>query len=134
MTLHELMASIPNGFHDSELRQLTFDFVNNEARLTLDVWVGDLDSDEESIREKYRRAELLLSNIGFWISQPTNPGEFPIPDDTLCIDISVLMEDYNPGVALPESTPENPTYCLYSTDINTCFFFACKSASLQWLE
>ena len=133
MTLQELMASLPNGFHDSELRTLAFDFSNNEARLILDVWVGDLDSDETNVRERYQQAELRLSNLGFWISQPTDPGNFPIPNNTLCIDISILREAFDPGLALPEFKPENPTYCLYSTDINTCFFFACQSASLQWL-
>ena len=133
MTLQELMASLPNGFHDSELRELTFDFTNNEARLTLDVWVGDLGSKDPDVREKYQKAELWLSNLGFWISQSSEPGEFPVSKESLCIDISILREDFDPGVALPEFRPENPTYCLYSTDINTCFFFACQSASLHWL-
>jgi hypothetical protein len=133
MNLAELMATLPNGFHDSQMRELTFDFANSEARMTLNVWVGDLHSKDHDLREKYRPAELRLLGLAFWISQPTDPGQFPIPNDRLCIDISILRSDYNPGVALPESNPESPTYCLYSTDINTCFFFACLSASLRWL-
>ena len=132
MTLKELLASLPNGLHDSELRELTFDFINQEARLILDVWVGDLESKEHDIREKYQRAEVRLINLSFWISQPTDPSQFPLSRETLCIDINLLPETYKPGLALPESTPQNPVYYLYSTDINTTFFFACESVSIQW--
>ena len=132
MTLDELQATLPNGFHDSQMRELTLDFVNKEARLTLDVWTGDLDSKKHGVRENYQRAQLRLINLLFWISQPTDLSKFPISKDSLCIDIGLLSADYKPGVPLPESNPANPTYYLYSTDINTCFFFACQSASVQW--
>jgi len=133
MTLAELLISMPNGLHDSELRELTFDLINQEVRLVLDIWIGNLGSNEHNEREKYQRAEVRLINLGFWISQPTDPSEFPLSKESLCIDVRKLPEDYKPGIPLPESNPENPTYYLYSTDINTCFFFACESAALQWL-
>ncbi|WP_291270933.1 hypothetical protein [Geothrix sp.] len=133
MTLAELLYSLPNGLHDSELRELTFDLVNQEVRLVLDIWIGNLDSNKHDEREKYQHAEVRLVNLAFWISQPTDPSEFPLSKDSLCIDVRELPDDYKPGIPLPESTPENPTYYLYSTDINTCFFFACESATLQWL-
>ncbi|HJV91515.1 MAG TPA: hypothetical protein VJ623_14490 [Holophagaceae bacterium] len=115
------------------MREITFDLVKKEVRLNLNVWVGDLDSEEHEIRERYQLAELKLQGLGFWVSGPSDPDEFPITKNSLCIDISVLRPDYDPGIALPAQDPSNPTYCLYSTDINTCFFFTCQSASVQWL-
>jgi hypothetical protein len=134
MTLDDLSLTLPNGFHDAQLRELTFDFPKKEVRLLVDLWVGDLHSKEHAVRERYQSAQLFLEDLGFWISGPTDPKEFPIGRDSLCIDIRLLPDDYIPGVSLPEPSPDKPTYYLYSTDINTCFFFSCGSAKLQWSQ
>jgi hypothetical protein len=40
MTLDELAVSLPNGFHDAELKTLALDYERREARLVLDLWSG----------------------------------------------------------------------------------------------
>jgi hypothetical protein len=113
---------------------LTFDFPKGEARLLLDLWVGDLHSKDPDIRERYNRAILFVEKLGFWISGPTDPSNYPLNQESMCIDIRLLPDNYNPGVLLPANTSENPIYYMYSTDINTCFYFSCESARLQWLN
>lgn len=42
MTLEDIAAELPNGFHDAFLRRLTLDYADRRATLALNVWVGDV--------------------------------------------------------------------------------------------
>ena len=68
MTFDDLAISLPNGFHDAELKSIMIDYTRREARLILDIWVADDVSMEE--REAYRPAEVTLSGLLFWVSEP----------------------------------------------------------------
>ena len=59
MTLDELARTLPNGFHDAEVSTATLDYARGEARLILDVWIGDMEAPAKE-RETYRLAELTF--------------------------------------------------------------------------
>jgi len=42
-----ITAQLPNGFHDAVLRELHVHFAEQEVRLALQFWVGDLDAQAE---------------------------------------------------------------------------------------
>ena len=42
MTLEELSATLPNGFHDSYVSTLTVDYVHRKAILDVQVWIGSM--------------------------------------------------------------------------------------------
>lgn len=64
MTLKELDASLPNGFHDSEIQSILLNYVRATATLELSIWVGQLDAPPEK-REAYKEATLTVSGIQF---------------------------------------------------------------------
>jgi hypothetical protein len=64
-----LISSLPNGLRDAELETVTLDFKKRKASLELDVWVGD----EEEL-EAYRHAQVTLSGLLVWVSEPPDPS------------------------------------------------------------
>ena len=63
MTLEELADTLPNGFHDAQVSSVSIDYVKREARLLMDLWVGDLSSQNEEERQVYRSGELRRSQL-----------------------------------------------------------------------
>jgi hypothetical protein len=72
-TLAEIEQQLPNGFHDAEIRSCTLDFVARTASFEVDVWIGDLDSSDEALREQYRRAGLVVAGLAFCQIEAPDP-------------------------------------------------------------
>jgi hypothetical protein len=128
MTLDEVAGSLPNGFHDAELRAVTIDFVKREARLSLDIWIGDDDD-----REAYRRAELTLTGLIFWIVEPPD-ARYPYGQaDHLIIDmgsVASLPREKQPTLPpIPESAFSN---WLFVVEWNAFIYVAAEDADLIW--
>jgi hypothetical protein len=70
VTLEGLAYTLPNGFHDAQVTSVGIDYVKREARLLIDLWVGELRSDNEELREAYRKGELRLSGLLYWVIEP----------------------------------------------------------------
>src|SRR5438477_6605753 len=70
MTLDDLAASLPNGFHDTKLKAVSIDYANRSAELELDIWVGELEAASHSERERYRPGQVKLSGLIYWVSEP----------------------------------------------------------------
>lgn len=69
MNLSEIINSLPNGFHDSGLEELTQDFNENSIKLTLSVWLDD--SAINGVFEgKRRQGYLSLKKIRYFIHEP----------------------------------------------------------------
>jgi len=51
MKLVEIDHSLPNGFHDSYIYSIQLDYETREVKFKIGIWVGDLSSDIESVRE-----------------------------------------------------------------------------------
>ena len=128
MTLDELAASLPNGLHDAELAAVALDFTKREAQLSLDIWIGD---DEE--REAYRRAEIMLSGLAYWVSEPPDP-RYPYGEP------EALRIDAGPSTKLSESErsklPPIPVDAfsnyIFVVDWNAFIYLAAQSAVLKW--
>jgi hypothetical protein len=131
MTLDELIRSLPNGFHDARLARLSIDFVRREARLELDIWVAEDLSPEQ--RETYRSAEVVLSGLLFWVSEPprgTGPFDVAGPET---IDVGAMD-----GLA-PEKRPSLPPVpsqvfvgWIYFGRRNAFDYVAARDARLIW--
>jgi len=50
MTLELLADSLPGGFHDTQISSVSIDYVKREARLIIDLSVGDQSSEDEELR------------------------------------------------------------------------------------
>jgi hypothetical protein len=129
MTIDELDALLPNGLHDAKLESVAIDFGARTARLDLDIWVGD---DEE--REAYRRAQITLSGLLFWVSEPPDPlYPFSSPR-AMWIDAGPLTDK------IPEKQPALPPIpqaafanWIFVRDWNSFIYVAAIDSSLTWL-
>jgi hypothetical protein len=129
MTIDELDALLPNGLHDAKLERVAIDFGDRTARLDLDIWVGD---DEE--REAHRRAQMTLSGLVFWVSEPPDPRYPFLSPGPESIDAGPLTDK------IPEKQPALPPVpqgafanWIFVRDWNAFIYVAAKDASLTWL-
>lgn len=73
MTLRELEATLPNGFHDALLHRLEWDLEQRTVVLVVSVWVGDLHDQVSAAREQTVRQRLVLQGVRFFeIEQPSS--------------------------------------------------------------
>lgn len=70
MTIFELNASFPHGFHDALLHGYSVDLIGRSARLELELCVGDSRSNVSAEREAYRRAVVHLAGVDYFIVDP----------------------------------------------------------------
>jgi hypothetical protein len=134
MTLDDLAASLPNGFHDSALKVVVIDYVNREAKLSLEIWMADCDAASAADREAYRQAEVSLSGLVFWVCEPLSAGYPYDGKGEVTIDIGSVETLTRP----PSPTlPSTPVGCfvnwIYVRAWNAFIYVAAHDAKLTWL-
>jgi hypothetical protein len=72
MTLMELYRSLPNGFHDGQIGKISIDYMKMEAEIDIRVWVGDLHSKVDQVREECCVGIVRLSGLQFLVIEPPN--------------------------------------------------------------
>lgn len=71
MTLDELAAALPNGFHDALLHRYEVDVERCTAVLEVSLWMGDLHDADSAARERHERTRLVLDGVRFFhVEQP----------------------------------------------------------------
>lgn len=86
MTLFGLAASLPNGLHDCEVSELFISYADRTVRFTLDVWIGDMDAQEES-REEYRPGVVEIRDFEYCILDRPDP-RYPYKNRRLTVDLA----------------------------------------------
>jgi hypothetical protein len=132
MTFDDLAISLPSGFHDAELKSLTIDYTKREARLILDVWVADDLNSEE--REAYRLAEVILSGLLFWVSEPPDV-RYPFNKaggKRIDIGPMKLLKERD-FVKLPPIPDDAFVNWIFVSDWNAFIYVAAQDAALKWL-
>jgi len=69
---------------------VNIDYVNQQVRLSLSVWCGDLSSEDRKIREAYKDGELSLSGLLYWVVEPPDPSYDYAQSKPLWIDAGEL--------------------------------------------
>jgi len=136
MTLEELAATLPNGFHDAQVSSISLDYLKREVEFTLDVWVGDSSSQDEEVREAYRNGELKLSGLLYCAIEPPD-ANYPYGEaKKLWVDAGALESaSFKPSVKLPEPLSEDAFACwFFVQDWNSFIYVAAREASLEWKE
>jgi hypothetical protein len=129
-TLDELGQTLPNGFHDAEIKALSVDFGTRQVTMELSVWVGDMD-DEVAPKEAYRDGQLVTEGLEFIVMEPPDP-KYPYSKvDRLWVDLA----DGPSGSQVPAAS-QLPTECfssgLFVRDWNSFIYLAARSARLEW--
>lgn len=134
-SLDELADSLPNGLHDAELAQLSVDYVARTVDLRLRIWIGDMSSDDEEVRERYRNARITVSGLEYCAIEPPCPSypyERPKP---LWIDSGPIASLKPRPSALPAGKSAGTSiHWIYVQEWNTCLYLAARSAEIEWLD
>jgi len=77
MTFEELAEKLPNGFHDSKIREIKVDFVARSVSVCMDLLVG---LPHTSTPEGYRAGTLKLEPTYLFFIEPPDPAYDFIPN------------------------------------------------------
>lgn len=136
MAFGDLCARLPNGLHDAEVENLRIDYVGREVVLDLNVWIGDVSSDDEDAREAYRPAALTLSGLLFCCIEPPSP-QYPFgAAGAVTIDAGTVEDLSEPPAApLPVDLPADSFTCwFFVRQWNASIYIAATRARLAWRE
>ena len=98
MTIFEIAARLPNGFHDAEVETIHIDYLHRTMELTLDVWIGTM-ADPLSTRETYRKGVLTITGLQYCaMDVPDERYPFAEPD-AITIDLAEATEFQPEGAA-----------------------------------
>ena len=107
MNIEDVESTLPNGLHDAVLKKFEVDYEAKTATFSFNVWVGDLDSKSEEIREAYRSGTLTLHELKYIIIDPPgadiNFNVEPFSSGTGCHDTESIPSTKNLPAA-PEGT------------------------------
>ena len=130
MTLDELDQTLPNGFHDSEIRSLRVDYLKRRVALELAVWLGDMER-KDAPREAYRDGELTLDGLQFLAIEPPDP-RYPFAEH------NPLRVDLTGGASKSEvpAVGRIATDCFVASffvvDWNSHIHVAARNATIEW--
>lgn len=133
MTLMELSRTLPIGFHDGKIGKISIDYMKMEADFEVRVWVGDLHSKVDEVREEYRFGNLKLTGLQFLVIEaPDTTHNFAAPRR---IDVDMYDIEPNDKVELPE--PKDPNAfvtMIYVGSWNKCIYVSALNAEIKWLD
>jgi hypothetical protein len=133
MTLEEIDQTLPNGFHDATIAEITHDYIHAMLKFKIDVLVG-MPDDPVADRSRYRQAELLFSSVLFCIiEQPDFESAFRHPGD-----LWFLFDRMEPQ-AVSESlakTIASQTLCysFFILDWHSHIHVAAANVEMNWLN
>jgi len=131
VTLNELEAQLPNGFHDALLRSHSSEPGEQRAEFVLDVWVEDLDSSVMLEREPYRPAHLELFGLAYLVVDEPDPAYLAKSGAPLRIDACPADENADRARQVPEGGFAGRFFVI---EWNAFIHFAAREARLTWLD
>lgn len=129
MNFQELAQTLPNGFHDSELRNFEMDYVHRRFHLDLDVWIGEVENVER--REFYRPARLSLDKVAFLIIEPPDTRYDWLDPGSTRIDAGAGCPKQS-SCSVPPIPAGSFSVYFYLGELNSFLHVAAEHASLEW--
>jgi hypothetical protein len=127
----EIDEKLPNGFHDSTLFGIAFDYAMRTATLDLAVDISDASSGEGN---RYRRCRLVVAGLVFCAVEPQTALDKLKERGALWSDIGVLEGDrlhqVHPAV-LPQGTL---AIWVFLHETNSFVYLGAESAGFEWAE
>ena len=129
MNFHELEDSLPNGFHDAELKSVTMNYVNRTLCLDMYVFIGELDSPE--MREVYRPARITLENVAYFVIESPDESRPWNRPGAIRIDTGLGTPSQSQNL-VPGAPAKTIASWIYLNELNRFILFAAESAILEW--
>ncbi len=128
-TLEQLAGTLPNGFHDAEVRSCLVDFVARRVTLEIDVWVGEVVADRDR-REARQPARIILGALVFLQIEPPDPRYAFERPAAVTIDLCAPDPMHPPAKSIPSDAFLSR---LFVAEWNAFIHVAARSADLAWL-
>jgi hypothetical protein len=129
MLLKGVLASLPNGLHDAELKRIEMDYVNRRLAFDLLVWIGNIDDPRR--REVYRPARLAAQDVGFLAIEPPDANYPWLTPGSVTIDAGEGPPGNHSG-NLPPTPDGTAMVWVYLRQMNRFLVFSARTASLEW--
>ncbi|MCK4762436.1 MAG: hypothetical protein KAW12_09585 [Candidatus Aminicenantes bacterium] len=135
MDIWTIEKTLPNGFHDAFLQNISIDYVKRELQLDMEILVGDPDAPTEAEREAYKNAHLKLKGLIYCVIEPPDPNYPFSKKEPLWIDIGKIDSSTEPtNLKLPQKIPpEAFSFWMYSSDWNSSFYISAMEAEFSWV-
>ena len=128
MTMVEIEARLPSGFHDAELLTLAIDYARSEAKIDFRLWSA---SEDES--EAKDAASLHLESLQYLVIEPPKPDGYNKNDEHNQSAVSSYVSAEHPFIAagLPVLQPGKFAHSLFVVNWNSSIHFAAASVRLE---
>ena len=124
MDIFELAATLPNGFHDAEIRTLVISYEKQSIQIECDIWIGSM-NDPPELREAYRAALVELHGVQYCIMDRPDP-RYPFSQG-----LALMVDLYEPDPAV-ELAGEGHAFRFWVGEWNGSVHIRATSASLTW--
>lgn len=140
MQLGEIEYSLPNGFHDADLEGIEVDYTARKALMKMQLHVGDSNGATKEEREAYKRAELELSDVLYFVIDAPDPKYRYSEKGALWLDAGDARVARGTVQAAPappvpvERLPDGASaYWFFVGNWNSFIHVAAMSAALRWV-
>jgi hypothetical protein len=133
MTLREIEDNLPNGLHDAQVKRIEIDYEKKRIKFTLALWIGDLSSQDESVRESFQEGELILTDLIYCIIEPPDPTYSFLKASPITIGAGSATEDpIKTETILPSNLPDGAfAYWFFVHEWNSFIHIAAMDASIE---
>lgn len=139
MTVHEIAASLPHGFHDAFLIGVEVDYARRVASLRFEVWVGAVEGESEGEseggREDYQAGILRLSGVAWFCLNTPDQDWLEPSTNGPSVDLVPSERTLSLGLWPAESVPSGafPATFGFSQQWNAFVTVAALDAAWEWL-
>jgi hypothetical protein len=132
MKFQDLEDSLPNGFHDAKLKNVSIDYVERLLTMQMELLVG---TPEAADREEYRTATLTATGLYFCVIEPPDV-KYPLITKHSPIGISGddgwpdMLTDLAAGLA--GTNPDFTYHRFFSDDWNSFIYVAADNVEMSW--
>jgi hypothetical protein len=134
MTFEELEQSLPNGFHDATLLQVSLDIVERCATVKISVHVS---ADGDQDQELYRVGILEAKSVSLFFMEPPDPNYmFALSGSGIGVSGDSVAPGQNPETdLLLRKLPSDATaYRFFLEEWNSFLYLAASEVAFSWQE
>jgi len=126
MSIEQIESALPNGLHDAIMRRHVVDYEKRSLEFFVNVWVGDLSSDAEEIRERYESGVLRFEGLVYFVIEPSL--ELPAPVEPFSFSAgNPAVVELKRALVLPPSPAGTFRTYFFIYELNT-FMHICASS------
>jgi hypothetical protein len=131
MTLDEIAARLPNGFHDAEILELVMNYESLRLLLRVNVLVG-LPNDEPGRRDSCRAGEIVFEGVRYFSVEPPRPDSSFRHPGAVGFSYEKMESAVLPPEILQKLPPETKSYSLFVREWLSHVHIAAGDLTFLW--